>query len=634
MTVQYEGRKIQFFGIRGEVLVRIYDVWPLSLLKKRSIGLTIKLLSRRDRFLLIVTTFITLFLAILDLFGVLLIGVIGSLSITGLGNVQTGDRVSIVLSALQIDNLNFESQVIVVGLIASLLLITKTLLSLFLVRKTLLFMARRSASMSSNLLKRYFTIPVSRINRRSAQTSIYALTTGVNSIMVGVIGVSVAVMSDIALLTVMSAGLFLIDPVSAIGTTLIFGFLALFLYRAMHKKVQRLGEEQGALEIESSQRIFEAVNSYRELLVRDRRGFYAQQIGGIRYRMADSAATLGFLGYLSKYVLEITLVVSSLLLAFYQFFTSTAFRAIATITIFIAASTRIIPAILRLQQGMLKIKGSFAQAKPTISLIDELSRVPSESFQIRELSRSHIGFCPAVKVSNVSFAYEGSVRVLKDMSFDANSGEFVAIVGASGAGKTTLVDVILGALESQSGKVKISGVLPRVAYSQWPGAVAYVPQDSPVINGTIRENLALGYAAGEVVDEYCWESLKIARLDEFVKSLPRQLETYVGDRGTRLSGGQKQRLGIARALITDPKLLILDEATSSLDGITEFEISESLKSLHGEITLIVIAHRLSTIVNADRIYFLEDGSVKGTGRFDDLKSKHEEFLKMASQMGL
>ena len=175
--------------------MRIYDVWPFSSLKKRSIALPIKLLSGRDRFLLVVITFITLFLAILDLFGVLLIGVIGSLSITGLGNGQTGDRVSIALRVLQIDNLDFESQVIVVGLIAALLLITKTILSLFLIRKTLFFMARRAAVMSSNLIIRYFTIPVSRVNKRSAQTSIYALTTGVSSIMVGVIGVSISLIS-------------------------------------------------------------------------------------------------------------------------------------------------------------------------------------------------------------------------------------------------------------------------------------------------------------------------------------------------------------------------------------------------------------------------------------------------------
>ena len=614
--------------------MQIYDVWPLSSLKKRSISLPIKLLSGRDRFLLVVITFITIFLAILDLFGVLLIGVIGSLSITGLGNVEIGDRVSIAVRLLQIDDLDFESQVIVVGLIAAFLLITKTILSLFLIRKTLFFMARRAAMMSSNLITRYFKIPVSRINKRSAQTSIYALTSGVNSILVGVIGVSVALISDIALLTVMSMGLFLVDPVSAIGTTLVFGVLAFFLYRAMHRKMQRLGEEQGALDIESSQRIFEAVNSYRELLVRDRRGFYAQQIGGLRYKLADGIATMGFMGNISKYVLEITLVISALLLAFYQFSTSSAFRAIATITIFIAASTRIIPAILRLQQGVLGMKGALAQARPTISLMDELFDIPLEPIEVTGFSRNHFGFRPEVSALNITFAYEANIEALNKVDFETQPGEFVAIVGGSGAGKTTLVDVLLGALDPQEGTVGISSMQPRSTFSIWPGAVAYVPQDSPVINGTIKENLCLGYPVDEISDEYCWESLKIARLDDFVKSLPNNIATHVGDRGTRLSGGQRQRLGIARALITNPKLLILDEATSSLDGVTESEISESLRGLKGQVTLIVIAHRLSTVVNADRIYFMERGMVKGVGTFEELKRNHPEFLAQAELMGL
>lgn len=614
--------------------MRIYDVWPFSSLKKRSIVLPLKLLSRRDRFLLFAATIITLFLAILDLFGVLLIGVIGSLSITGLSNGQTGDRVLTALRILQIDDLGFESQVIVVGLIAALLLISKTILSLFLVRKTLFFMARRAAVMSSNLITRYFTTPLATVNRRSAQTSIFALTSGVNSIMVGVIGVSVSLISDITLLSVMSVGLFFIDPISAIGTGLIFGFLSLFLYRAMHNKMQRLGEEQGALNIESSQRIFEAINSYRELLVRDRRGFYAQQIGGLRHKLADGIATMGFMGNISKYVLEITLVVSSLLLAFHQFSTSTAFRAIATITIFIAASTRMIPAILRLQQGALGIKGALAQARPTILLIEELSEIPLETIEVKGFNRSHSQFKPEVSASNITFSYEANVEVLNKVDFKTLPGEFVAIVGGSGAGKTTLLDVVLGALDPQEGTVKISGMQPRSTFSMWPGAVSYVPQDSPVINGTIKENLCLGYPIDEISDEYCWESLKIARLDDFVKSLPNHLITHVGDRGTRLSGGQRQRLGIARALITNPKLLILDEATSSLDGITESEISESLRGLKGQVTLIVIAHRLSTVVSADRIYFMGKGIVKGVGTFAELKRNHPEFLTQAELMGL
>ncbi len=614
--------------------MQIYNVWPLSSLKKRSIALPIQLLSRHDRVRLVVVTLITTLLAFLDLVGVLLIGLIGSVSITGLSDSRVGDRASSALAILRINNLNFESQVIVLGLLAAILLMSKTILSLFLVRKTLFFMARRAAVMSSNLVKKYFTIPVSKVNQRSAQYSIYVLTSGVNSIMVGVIGVSIALISDIALLSVMSVGLFLVDPGAAIGATLVFGIIAFFLYKIMHKKIQRLGEEQTKLEIESSQRIFEAINSYRELLVRDRRGFYAQQISDLRHKLADGIAALGFMGNVNKYVLEIILVVSAMLLAFYQFSTSTAFRAIATITIFIAASTRIVPAILRLQQGLLGIKVALAQARPTITLIEELSKIPLGVIDFKQFNRSHSGFKPDVTASNITFSYEPNVEVLHKVSFEIKQGEFVAIVGGSGAGKTTLVDVLLGALEPQEGSVVISGMEPRSTYTNWPGAVSYVPQDSPVIDGTIKANLSLGYPINDISDEYCWDSLKMARLDDFVKSLPKHLSTYVGDRGTRLSGGQRQRLGIARALITSPKLLILDEATSSLDGVTESEISESLRELRSQVTLIVIAHRLSTVVNADRIYFMDKGAVKGVGTFEELKFSHPEFLIQAKLMGL
>jgi len=394
----------------------------------------------------------------------------------------------------------------------------------------------------------------------------------------------------------------------------------------MNNDMKKLGERQTILGIESSQRIYEAVTSYRELLVRDRRGYYASKIGGIRLDLANGQAKMSFLSGLSKYILEIALVITALLLASYQFSSTTAFRAIATLTVFVAASTRILPAILRLQQGFLGIKVSLAQAKPTLDLIEEFASVIPENLEIKPISRDHKDFKGSVKVSEVCFEYETKIEVLNNISLSADPGDFIAIVGGSGAGKTTLVDVILGALEQKSGTVEISGKSPKSAFS--------VPQDSPVINGTIRENLGLGYPLSDVEDLHCWESLKIARLDEFVATLPNKLDTYVGDRGTRLSGGQRQRLGIARALLTNPKLLILDEATSSLDALTESEISQSLRSFKGKITLLVIAHRLSTVVEADKIYFLEKGVVRGVGNFSELKQKLPEFLTQAELMGL
>jgi len=614
--------------------MKMRKTWPLKVLQGKAIMLPLKLLTVRDRYLLAGVIVIFIFLALLDLFGVLLIGVIGSLSITGVSSNQTGDRVSMVLSFLQLETYSFDKQVVAVGVLASIMLVSKTLISLVLIRRTLFFMARRGAYMSADLVKKYFMIPVSSITQRSVQTSIYALTEGVSRIMVGVIGTSVSLISDLLLLLVMAIGLFLVDPITALSLALIFGFLAFVLYKNMHEKMSVLGESQGKLSIESSQRIFEAISSYRELLVKNRRGFYAKQIGQLRFKLANGNATIAFMSNMTKYILEITLVFSALLLAFYQFSTTTAFRAIATITVFIAASSRIVPAILRLQQGLLGMKAALAEARPTLSLIEEISDITADDFQVSPLSQIHLGFKPSIEVSNVTFAYDGNNPVLKAIDFVANPGEFIAIVGGSGAGKTTLVDTILGALDAQAGEVKISGQPPRETFSTWPGAVSYVPQDSPIIDGSIRENLGLGFPTDEVLDQYCWESLKIARLDSFVKDLPNQLETKVGDRGTRLSGGQRQRLGIARALITRPKLLILDEATSSLDGVIEYEISEALQDLKGEMTLIVIAHRLSTVVGADRLYFLQEGAVEGVGTFSELKVKNPEFLAQAELMGL
>lgn len=611
-----------------------YFVNLLRSLGDNSIRMSLRLLSTRDRKLVYSVIAVTIFFGLMDLVGVMLIGAIGSLSVTGVSSGQTGNRVGRLLQSLNIETYSLQTQVGILGTLAALTLISKTILSLIFAKKSLFFLARRGAMISADLVKKYFSLPVSRINSRSAQESIYALTAGVNYVMVGVIGVWMSLISDISLLLILGVGLFFVDATTAFGATVIFASVATILHHQMHHKVKAIGERQSYLNVVGSQRIFEAVNSYRELLVRDRRGYYAGQIAQNRYQLADGTANITFMQNISKYVLELTLVASALLLAFYQFNTTTASRAIAVVTIFIAASTRITPAVLRVQQGLIQIKANLGQAKPAVSLMEELRSLNEVADSSKELLRDHKDFVSNVTAADITFHYVSGIEVLQKINLEVKPGEFVALAGGSGAGKTTLVDVILGALEPQNGKVLISGLTPIKAFSKWPGAVSYVPQDSPIIDGTLRENLGLGYPPSLLTDEICWEVLALARLDDFIRSLPDGLDTQVGDRGTRLSGGQRQRLGIARSLVTRPKLLILDEATSSLDGLTESEISESLRKLKGDVTLIVIAHRLSTVVDADRIYFLDSGVVRAVGTFDELKTISPEFRVQAELMGL
>jgi ABC-type multidrug transport system fused ATPase/permease subunit len=236
-------------------------------------------------------------------------------------------------------------------------------------------------------------------------------------------------------------------------------------------------------------------------------------------------------------------------------------------------------------------------------------------------------------MSNVKKCF-GDFSAVKNISFGLEYGECFALLGISGAGKTTLIDVLLGVLTPDSGTVKISGHEPLDSIVKWPGAISYVPQDVNITNGTIRENVAMGYLPEFVSDERVWESLKIAHLDSFVNSLPDKLDTKVGERGTRISGGQRQRLGIARAMFTNPKLLVLDEATSSLDGKTESDISDSITELKGTVTVILIAHRLSTVVNADHILYINQGKILARGTFEEVRRIVPDFDHQAGLIGI
>ena len=574
-------------------------------------------------------------MAALDLLGVVAIGLLGALSVTGLQSNPPGDRVASALRLLHISESTFQTQATILGVGAVLLLVGRTILSIFFTRRILFFLSRRGALISANLIARLLAQPLLTVQAKTTQETLYAVTRGVELIVLQVLATAVVLVSDLSLLLIMAIGLFAVDPTTAIGTFAVFSLIGYFLYRFMHVRAGALGTKSSELNITSNEKIVEVFGSYRESVVRNRRDYYSREIGKLRFALADASAEINFLPYVSKYIIETTVVLGALLIGAAQFVLQDATHAVATLAIFLAAGTRIAPAVLRVQQGSIMIRGSLGQASPTLDLIDVLGNSPMIENVDDTVDIVHEGFRSEIKVANVSLTYPNkSIPAISDITLTIPSGTSVAFVGPSGAGKTTIIDVLLGVLNPDKGNVLISGISPLSAVAKWPGAVSYVPQDVVISAGTIRENVALGYPEEEATDDLVMTALKVANLDDFVLNLPEGLDTQVGERGAKISGGQRQRLGIARAMFTHPHLLVLDEATSSLDGETEASIADAIHALRGSTTVVMIAHRLSTVRSADLVVYLSKGKVLATGSFDEVRNTVPDFDRQAKLMGL
>ena len=574
-------------------------------------------------------------MAVLDLLGVIAIGLLGALSVTGLQSEAPGDRVSAALRFLHISNTTFQTQALVIAVAAVVLLVGRTILSIFFTRRVLFFLSRRGAKISATLISRLLSQPLLVVQARTTQETLFAVTRGVEIITLQILATAVVLASDISLLLLMLIGLLAVNPVTAIGTFIIFSIIGFLLYQMMHVRAGRLGTQSSVLNIKSNEKIVEVFASYRESVVRNRRDYYAREIGKKRFALADNLAEINFMPYVSKYVIETTVVLGAVLIGAAQFVLEDATHAVATLAIFLAAGSRIAPAVLRVQQGSIMIRGSLGEASPTLDLIDELGDSPMIENVEDAVDAIHDGFVAEIQVTGVSLTYPSQSKpAIDDISLTIPPGASVAFVGPSGAGKTTIIDVLLGVLSPDKGTVLISGLPPLLAVANWPGAVSYVPQDVAIAAGTVRENIALGYPSEVATDHLVIDALKVAHLDKFVADLPNGLDSQVGERGARISGGQRQRLGIARAMFTRPQLLVLDEATSSLDGETEASIADAINALRGSTTVVMIAHRLSTVRNADMVVYLSEGKIVAVGTFEEVREAVPDFDRQAKLMGL
>jgi len=607
-----------------------------------SVKSALALLDRRSKRILLVLVLIQIFLATLDLLGVLLFGVVAALSASAIAGEQSA-TLNQVLEFLGLTEADEVYLAIVLAAAAGVVFIIKSILSFLLIRRSLKFLANRQAMISSRLAERLLSRPLLDVQRNSSQQNAYALTAGANAATLGVLGNAIIIVAEVAVLLILAAGLLAIDPIVAIFTVIFFATLALVMNRALGGWARRIGSQLSTTEIASITSVQDALRTYRETTVSGRRGLFVERFQGLRWRAAGFQADMQIMTQVSKYVFEIGLIVGGAALAVSQVLTRELVAAVSVIAVFLTAASRIMPALLRLQQSALGIRQSSGIASPTFELNAEVAS-PAEEFHIDPEIRARVisglasdypGFVPSLRLEGVVVTYPGADRpAVEGASISMEPGESLALVGPTGAGKSTIADLVLGVIRPDAGTVHLSGCAPQDAVATWPGAMAYVPQEVSVLNGTIRSNVALGLPEDSISDDLVWEALQRAHLADMLRAEREGLDTVVGEHGVRLSGGQRQRLGLARALYTRPRLMVLDEATSALDAETERAVSDALQELEGDVTLVIVAHRLATIRHCTQVVYIEQGRIEAMGSFDHVRSAQPNFDRQAQLLGL
>ena len=427
-----------------------------------------------------------------------------------------------------------------------------------------------------------------------------------------------AVVSAALIITIIAA-----DPFMAFLLAVVLGGMMLLIGKLIKPVLRRAGLKYQKNAGKMNKWLLQSISGIKEIKVAEKEEYFLDQFSKYGKRAIDSEKKNSVLGTVPRLAIE-AFGISAMLavIAILMWKGREVDTMLPQLSAFAMAAVRLMPSVNRMSASL----NSMSYQEPALDkMLEHLSvaqRWESErdgetAIGLRENAAAcdsngqKIKLDQQVELSDITYSYPNTEQaVLEHANMVIPIGKSVGIVGSSGSGKTTAIDILLGLLPPQAGQVLVDGMDIREDYDGWLAHLGYIPQMIFMLDDTIRANVAFGIPAKEVDDAQVWKALEEAQLKEFVQSLPDGLDTTIGERGVRLSGGQRQRIGIARALYTDPELLIFDEATSALDNETEAAIMESINALHGRKTLVIIAHRLTTIEECDIVYRVENGKIK------------------------
>jgi ABC-type multidrug transport system fused ATPase/permease subunit len=594
----------------------------------------LKLLEPKARSKYLVLSLLQILLALLEVFALSVLAITTSVALSSYTNIAIGQKDNLGILNIFFPNMDPEGKILILLAIYILLTIAKTVFSAIVTSAALALLAKQSAIVGFRLNNFLYSRGVNKIRFGKSQENLSGVTNSLDSLLISYLGTVSQLSGDIATMTIVCVAMMFLDIESTLMLISLFSLLIWILHRFINTSAAKLGERVAVSSTQLNRKILDSWLVYRELLLAQKVEKLLQLTLANRIEIAKSRARLSFLPSLSKYIFELFIVLSALALSAFQIWRNGISEAVNSFILVVAASSRLLPAVLRLQGNLIAIKQSIGGSYYARKILSDINYTEYDLISVDSASNPTMEFHASVTVDKLNFTYpDSSEPALNDITFSITPGSFTAITGPSGSGKTTLVDLVLGFLEPTSGSVLVNDLDPMKVQKIWPGKISYVPQDVQIFEGSIAENIALG-SEREYDKDLLQECLQLSGLINDISSLAEGVDTLVGERGLKLSGGQKQRLGIARALYSKPELIVFDEATSSLDPITENQIARNVYHNLSNRTVIVIAHRLSTVMRADMVLYFKEGRLIASGTFENLKQSVPEFLEQAELSGL
>ncbi len=523
---------------------------------------------------------------------------------------------------------NNQQFIVFLGIAVISLMILSNVTQAFVSWKISSFSEMLHTRLSTKLLEKYLMRPYSFFLTRNTSDLGKNILSEVGRVTNGVIMQFLLLTSKLVISTFMLCLLVAINPMVAISAIIVLGGAYWLIFTLVKGRVYKIGLKATDATFASFKAANEAMSGIKDIKLKGAEEEFVKRFFEPTSLLASVRIQLNLVSSLPRYLLEIIAFGGIILLIIIVILmTQNSDNFIPIISVYALAGYRLMPALQQIYNSMTSIKYnshslenlSFDFKNPITTRV-----VPENSDSIR--------FNKKLKVNQISFSYEDSENlVLNKIELSIYPNTKVGIVGETGSGKSTLVDIMLGLIEPDSGFISIDGVeINDQNISLWQNYIGYVPQSIYLTDDTIEANIAFGCTNNDIDLKKVKRAAELANLDEFINTLPEKYKTFVGERGVRLSGGQKQRVVIARALYNDPQVIFMDEATSSLDGITESAIMEAIHNLSNEKTIIMIAHRLSSIREFDVIHFVKDGQIVDSGSFDDLMKKNKEFQRLAN----